>query len=90
MGVCELCATRRATIRRPKTAQSVCRECFFEVFEMEVHRTIVDNKLFKRGDKVAIAASGGKGARFASLLFRNLTLCRLRLYCACARDEAVE
>lgn len=31
------------------------------MFETEVHNTIMDNQLFKRGDKVAIAASGGKG-----------------------------
>jgi len=30
------------------------------VFETEVHHTIVDNKLFYRGQRVAIAASGGK------------------------------
>ena len=36
----------------------LCRECFYEVFEQEVHETIVSNKLFKAGDKVAIGASG--------------------------------
>ena len=30
------------------------------MFETEVHHTIVDNKLFHRGQRVAIAASGGK------------------------------
>lgn len=63
MRLCELCSERRATIKRPKTGQSICKECFFFVFETEVHRTIVDNALFRRGSKVAIAASGGKGAR---------------------------
>lgn len=59
---CEVCGTARAALRRPKTGQSICRQCFFAVFEDEVHRTIVDNRLFNRGDRVAIAASGGKGA----------------------------
>ena len=36
----------------------LCRECFYEVFEEEVHQTIVSNKLFKAGEKVAIGASG--------------------------------
>jgi cytoplasmic tRNA 2-thiolation protein 1 len=40
--------------------ETVCRECFFEAFEREVHETIVSNRLFKPGEKVAIAASGGK------------------------------
>lgn len=31
------------------------------MFESEVHQTIVENELFRRGEKVAIGASGGKG-----------------------------
>jgi cytoplasmic tRNA 2-thiolation protein 1 len=42
----------------------VCRECFYRVFEEEVHNTIVAAKLFAKGQKVAIAASGGKGGVF--------------------------
>ncbi|KAJ3286471.1 cytosolic thiouridylase subunit Ctu1 [Borealophlyctis nickersoniae] len=58
--LCVLCNKERAVLKRPKTGQQICRQCFFTVFEMEIHNTIVDNALFKRGDKVAIAASGGK------------------------------
>lgn len=47
-------------MKRPKTSQKICRECFFHVFETEIHNTIVTNKLFNRGDKVGIGASGGK------------------------------
>ena len=36
------------------------QECFFAQFELEVHETIVGNSLFRRGERVAIAASGGK------------------------------
>ena len=42
-------------------ADSLCKECFFYCFEIEIHETIVRGKLFKRGDTVAIGASGGKG-----------------------------
>lgn len=38
----------------------MCKECFFYCFEAEIHFTITQGKLFKRGDKVAIGASGGK------------------------------
>ena len=58
--LCVICNAERAVLRRPKTAQQICRECFFYVFETEVHHTIVSNHLFKRGDRVAIGASGGK------------------------------
>ncbi|CAI2163766.1 11766_t:CDS:2 [Funneliformis geosporum] len=57
---CVICDKERAVVKRPKTGQKVCRECFYYVFETEIHNTIIDNKLFKKSDKVAIAASGGK------------------------------
>ncbi|CAI7753269.1 unnamed protein product [Closterium sp. NIES-54] len=53
-------------VKRPKTGQQVCKECFFRLFESEIHATIVLNKLFKRGEKVAVAASGGKVAPLLS------------------------
>lgn len=61
MGVCDVCATARAMLKRPKNGARVCKECFFRCFEEEVHATIVSNCLFRRGERVAIAASGGKG-----------------------------
>lgn len=38
----------------------VCNECFYFVFEEEIHQTIIDNQVFSRGERVAIGASGGK------------------------------
>lgn len=65
--LCQICNIARALVKRPKTGQIVCKQCFYEVFETEVHNTIVshvhpngDIGLFKRGEKVAIGASGGK------------------------------
>jgi cytoplasmic tRNA 2-thiolation protein 1 len=59
--LCVLCAKNRAILKRPKTGQQICQPCFFYVFETEIHHTIVDTKLFERGERVAIGASGGKG-----------------------------
>lgn len=59
--VCVACNKRKSQIRRPSTTEPFCRECFFEAFELEVHQTIIDQKLFQPGDRVAIAVSGGKG-----------------------------
>jgi cytoplasmic tRNA 2-thiolation protein 1 len=39
---------------------AVCRDCFFECFELEVHETIVRGKLFRAHQTVAVASSGGK------------------------------
>lgn len=57
---CELCKERTARIKRPKNAMPVCQECFFLVFEEEIHHTIITNDVFKRGEKIAVGASGGK------------------------------
>lgn len=38
----------------------LCKECFYEALETEVHETIVKHKLFKPGERVALGASGGK------------------------------
>eukprot|EP01114_Cavostelium_apophysatum_P018872 TRINITY_DN5930_c0_g1_i5.p2 TRINITY_DN5930_c0_g1~~TRINITY_DN5930_c0_g1_i5.p2 ORF type:complete len:317 (-),score=42.15 TRINITY_DN5930_c0_g1_i5:1784-2734(-) len=57
---CSICETRNAILKRPKTGATICKECFYAAFEEEIHQTIVQNNLFKKGDRVAIAASGGK------------------------------
>jgi len=58
--LCELCNTQKARIKRPKNGMPVCNECFYTVFEEEIHYTITTNQLFKRGEKIAMGASGGK------------------------------
>lgn len=60
MQLCQLCMRERAHIKRPKTAQKICLACFYRQFETEVHLCIQRHRLFRRGEKVAIAASGGK------------------------------
>jgi len=60
MKLCETCQTQKAFILRPKTKKAICKECFYIAFEEEIHFTIVSNKLFKKGENIAIAASGGK------------------------------
>ncbi|XP_077221274.1 cytoplasmic tRNA 2-thiolation protein 1-like isoform X1 [Tasmannia lanceolata] len=58
--LCSICNQKKAALRRPKTQQQICRECFYSAFEEEIHAVIVDNQLFKPGERVAIGASGGK------------------------------
>uniref|UniRef100_A0A803P429 Uncharacterized protein n=1 Tax=Cannabis sativa TaxID=3483 RepID=A0A803P429_CANSA len=38
------------------------RECFYKAFEEEIHQVIVENQLFKPGERIVIGSSGGKGA----------------------------
>jgi cytoplasmic tRNA 2-thiolation protein 1 len=70
--LCKGCASRRPVLRRPKNGDKLCKECFFEAFEEEVHTTIVRNNLFKRGEKVAIGASGGKDSTVLAYVLKEL------------------
>ncbi|KAJ2120907.1 cytosolic thiouridylase subunit Ctu1 [Coemansia sp. RSA 720] len=69
---CDICQSARAIIRRPKTGQRICKECFFYVFETEVHHTIVDNRLFNRGARIGIGASGGKDSTVLAYVMKTL------------------
>lgn len=69
---CQTCQIRRPQIKRPKTGKPTCTECFFEAFESEIHYTIVSNKLFNKGDRVAIGASGGKDSTVLAYILNLL------------------
>lgn len=73
--LCGSCKKGRAVLRRPKTLQQLCRDCFYQSFETEIHDTIVSNNLFKRGERVAVGASGGKDS---TVLAHILTLLNRR------------
>lgn len=50
----------------------MCKECFFTIFEEEIHTTITTNKLFNPGDVVAIGASGGKDSTVLAYIMKKL------------------
>ncbi|KAJ7966935.1 Cytoplasmic tRNA 2-thiolation protein 1 [Quillaja saponaria] len=50
------------------------RECFYEVFEEEIHHIIVDNQLFRPGERIAIGASGGKDSTVLVYVLSELNL----------------
>ncbi|KAL3241321.1 Ncs6p RNJ42_03413 [Nakaseomyces bracarensis] len=70
--LCELCHARKAVLRRPKNLQKICKECFYHVFETEIHNTIVTNNLFHRGERVAVGASGGKDSTVLAHILKLL------------------
>ncbi|CAA7042544.1 unnamed protein product [Microthlaspi erraticum] len=70
--LCCICNLRRPVLKRPKTLQQICRECFYEVFEEEIHQVIVKNHLFKSGERVAIGASGGKDSTVLAYVLSEL------------------
>ncbi|KAF2866861.1 hypothetical protein BDV95DRAFT_503676 [Massariosphaeria phaeospora] len=69
---CVICKTNRALILRPKDHSKLCKTCFIRVFETEIHHTITTNKLFYRGEKVAIGASGGKDSTVLASVLKTL------------------
>lgn len=69
---CNTCSTKRAVLKRPKTGEANCHDCFYKAFEDEIHHTIVTNNLFQRGDKVAIGASGGKDSTVLAYIMKTL------------------
>ncbi|KAI9216415.1 hypothetical protein BC828DRAFT_393615 [Blastocladiella britannica] len=72
MPECESCNSARAALRRPKTGARICKPCFFAAFEAEIHDTIVRNSLFRRGERVAIGASGGKDSTVLAYVLKLL------------------
>lgn len=70
--LCSNCNQRRPALKRPKTLDQICRECFYEVFEEEIHGVIVDNQLFKPGERIAIGASGGKDSTVLAYVMSEL------------------
>lgn len=70
--LCNLCNTQRPVLKRPKTSQKLCKDCFYYVFETEIHHTITSAKLFQRGERVAIGASGGKDSTVLAHVLKTL------------------
>lgn len=69
---CARCHNARALILRPKNQQKLCRECFLHTFETEIHHTITTHSLFRRGERIAIGASGGKDSTVLASVLRTL------------------
>ncbi len=70
--LCAECKVNRALILRPKNQVKLCKVCFLETFENEIHQTITSNSLFARGERVAIGASGGKDSTVLASVLKTL------------------
>jgi hypothetical protein len=63
-------AARQAVADR--LAPQVCRGCFYRALEDEVHATITGARLFRPGERVAVAASGGKDSTVLAHMLTTL------------------
>ncbi|XP_063221473.1 cytoplasmic tRNA 2-thiolation protein 1 [Bacillus rossius redtenbacheri] len=69
---CSAGCGKNAVLKRPKTGDALCKDCFFWAFEIEVHNTITNGRLFRPGSTVAIAASGGKDSTVLAYILKLL------------------
>lgn len=57
---CTTCKKRKAEIKLSYSKQALCKQCFTRKVERRIAKTVRDNKLIQKGDKIAVAISGGK------------------------------
>ncbi|KAK6541301.1 nucleotidyltransferase, variant 2 [Orbilia ellipsospora] len=73
MHYCAICGIERAQVIRPKNGQKLCRSCFIDAFEMEIHTTILESGIMlTRGERIAIGASGGKDSTVLAAVLKVL------------------
>ena len=72
---CALCGAR-AVLVRPGSGAAQCRACFLSSFEAEVARAVEGGRLFRRGEHVAVGASGGKDSAVLAAVLAKLNAAR--------------
>jgi uncharacterized protein (TIGR00269 family) len=60
MKICTKCGATPVIMHRKASGQMLCKDCFIEAITHKVLKNIRRKKLIERGDKVAVALSGGK------------------------------
>ena len=72
---CGYCHAAPARLQRSKHPQvKSCAPCFTRNFELEVLDTMVSEKLFEKGEKIALAVSGGKDSTVLLHVIHNLNV----------------
>lgn len=68
---CKRCKTK-PVIKLPNSHISLCKTCFKKYFERKVRKTIRQYKLFKKGQHVGVAVSGGKDSLTTLHVLNNI------------------
>jgi len=90
MKKCTKCGNEQVIIRRKASGQTLCKECFIESTTLKVLRTIRKNRLIERGDKVAVALSGGKDSVMVLDILNSLYKRNIIDLFAITIDEGIE
>lgn len=72
MRKCEKCQKERVAARRSRGGIAMCKACFCDDLEDEVHSLIVRERLIVRGDRIALAVSGGKDSTALAHVVKRL------------------
>jgi uncharacterized protein (TIGR00269 family) len=59
-GVCGRCRSAAAEVELPYARLRLCPDCFSDFFVSRVRRTVEEFRMFREGDRVGVAISGGK------------------------------
>ncbi|MHA1372014.1 MAG: hypothetical protein ACTSWN_04205 [Promethearchaeota archaeon] len=69
---CDRCKKSRAVVYREHSGLKLCRNCFIKEVETKVRKTISRFKMLDRGDRIALAVSGGKDSlAMVEILIKN-------------------
>lgn len=69
---CENCKVSKAMVIRSKDKMRVCKECFFELFEGEIHNLIASTEMFANCRRVGVGISGGKDSTVLAYVLDKL------------------
>ena len=86
---CNLCEAK-VVYRRRYSGQALCASCFTKSIVEKTRRTISRYKLLERGDKIAVALSGGKDSSSLLHVLKKITVDHGSELYAVTVDEGVE
>lgn len=90
MKTCTKCGAKPVIIHRKASGQMLCKECFIESTTDKVLKSIRKNKLIEKGDKVAVALSGGKDSVMLLDILNSLYKRNIIDIVAITIDEGIE
>ena len=64
---------KRAIYYRKWEGHAYCKECFSRQLEKRFRKTVSKSKLLKKGDKIAVALSGGKDSAVLLYLMHSIS-----------------
>ena len=85
---CKNCKTN-PVIRLTNSEIKLCKKCFINYFEKKVQKNLRKFRLIDKGDRIAVACSGGKDSTVVLYILKNLLKDRTLKIQAIAIDEGI-